>query len=142
MCQCEVGGFNCEIMNHCWMVYVWFRLAACTLAPNHRLHSSRCLISIHLVFGWFHSWQSSPGCSDFWSVGLGAGRLGVFFVAAFCPQFSLALGFPAEESCSFVALPALVPSEAFRPARSGIFLCLRFLPPTDFRIFRSQVFPT
>jgi hypothetical protein len=45
-------------------------------------------VSLHLVFGWFHSWHTAPGCSDFGSVGLGAGRLDVFFMAAFCPQFS------------------------------------------------------
>jgi hypothetical protein len=49
-------------------------------------------VSIHLVFGWFRSRQRAPGCSDFGSVGLGVGRLGVFFMAALCPQFFL-LGF-------------------------------------------------
>jgi hypothetical protein len=49
-------------------------------------------VSIHLVFGWFRSRQSAPGCSDFGSVGVGAGRLGVFFVVVLCPQFFL-LGF-------------------------------------------------
>jgi hypothetical protein len=47
-------------------------------------------IFLHLVFGWFRSWQTTPGYFDFGSVGLSAGCflrrsvLSTVFLSYFC----------------------------------------------------------